>query len=59
MESAIQILAIELDGVDGIMVTFSDGTTGGYVVEELLHLRPIRERVRIKKTTGAPIPLPA
>ena len=59
MESAIQILAIELDGVDGIMVTFSDGTTGGYVVEELLHLRPIRERLRTKKNPGAPIPLPA
>jgi len=59
MESAIQILAIELDGVDGIMVTFSDGTTGGYVVEELLHLRPIREGLRTKKNPGAPLPLPA
>ena len=55
MESAIQILAIELDGVDGIMVTFSDGTTAGYVVEELLDLRPVRERVRIKKTPTTPI----
>jgi hypothetical protein len=36
IETAIQILAVELDGVDGIMVTFSDGTTAGYVVEELL-----------------------
>ena len=52
-------MAVELDGVDGIMVTFSDETTGGYVVEELLHLRPIRERLRTKKNPGAPMPLPA
>jgi hypothetical protein len=43
--SEIQMLAVELDGKDGLVVTFSDGTTGGYVIEELLHLRPIRERV--------------
>lgn len=30
-------------------MTFSDRTTGGYVVEELLQLRPVRERVKIKK----------
>ena len=45
----IQMLAVELDGNDGLVVTFSDGTTGGYVVEELLELRPVRERVKIKK----------
>ena len=50
MNGEIQILAVELDGKDGLVVTFSDGTTGGYVVEELLALRPIRERVKIKKT---------
>jgi hypothetical protein len=44
------MLAVELDGTDGLLVTFSDGTTGGYVIEELLALRPIRERVKIKKT---------
>ena len=48
MNGEIQILAVELDGHDGLVVTFSDGTTGGYVVEELLDLRPIRERVRTK-----------
>jgi len=37
-----------LDGVDGLLVTFSDGTTGGYVVEELLALRPVRERIKVK-----------
>jgi len=55
METGIQILAIELDGTDGIIITFSDGTSGGYVVEELLEMRPIRERARTTKTTGAPI----
>ena len=49
MKADIQILAVELDGHDGVVVTFSDGTTGGYVVEELLHLRPVRERMKIKK----------
>ena len=44
MNGEIQILAVELDGEDGLLVTFSDGTTGGYVVEELLELRPVRER---------------
>ena len=34
-------------------MTFSDGTTGGYVVEELLALRPFRERVETKKTQVA------
>jgi hypothetical protein len=45
MHTPIQILTVERDGEDGIVVTFSDGTTAGYVVEELLALRPIRERV--------------
>ena len=53
MKYGIEILAVELDGHDGLIVTFSDGTTGGYVSEELLELRPIRERVKakIQKTT--------
>ena len=46
----IRILTPQLDGDDGLIVTFSDGTTGAYVVEELLELRPIRERVKPKKT---------
>ena len=49
MKAEIQMLTVELDGKDGLVVTFSDGTTGGYVIEELLELRPVRERVRIKK----------
>jgi hypothetical protein len=49
MKAEIQLLTVELDGNDGLVVTFSDGTTDAYVVEELLELRPYRERVKIKK----------
>jgi hypothetical protein len=48
MVSSIRILTCECDGHDGLIVTFSDGTTGGYVIEELLELRPIRERTMTK-----------
>jgi hypothetical protein len=50
--NAIPIVNVEQDGEDGILVTFSDGTIAGYVAEELIGLRPVRERVRI-----APQPL--
>lgn len=39
----IRMQSAELEGDDGLVVTFSDGTTAGYVVEELLDLRPDRE----------------
>jgi hypothetical protein len=45
-DNSIYIFKVEKDHADGILVTFSDGTSAGYVVEELLSLRPIRERVR-------------
>ena len=45
MEKRISILKVEQDGEEGLIVTFSDGTIGGYVVEELILLRPIRERI--------------
>jgi hypothetical protein len=48
MPKSIHILTTEPDGDDGLIVTFSDGTTGAYVVEELLQLRPFRERVKTK-----------
>jgi hypothetical protein len=41
----IKILKVEVDGEDGVIVTFSDGTIGGYVVDELLLLSPVREAV--------------
>jgi hypothetical protein len=43
MLNSIQILTVEKDDGDGMITTFSDGTTAGYVAEELLELRPIRE----------------
>jgi hypothetical protein len=46
MTEEIHILEVERDGEDGLIVTFSDGTVGGYVVEELLQLRPLREAVK-------------
>jgi len=49
MASEVTILSVEKDGEDGLFVTFSDGTTGGYVAEELLFLRPIRETVEKPK----------
>lgn len=48
-----RILTTEPDGDDGLIVTFSDGTTGAYVVEELLELRPVRERLKTRKTLKA------
>ena len=49
MERAIAIIAVDADGADGILVTFSDGTVAGYVVEELLALRPQREFSRARR----------
>ena len=41
---AIRMLTAELEADDGLIVTFSDGTIAGYVPEELLELRPVREQ---------------
>jgi hypothetical protein len=54
MPDSIHILTTERDGDDGLIVTFSDGTTGAYVVEELLEPRPFRERIETKKTQNSP-----
>jgi hypothetical protein len=43
MTQQLKILNAEKDGEDGVLVKFSDGTITGYVAEELLALRPIRE----------------
>ena len=43
VDENIKILSVKQDGGDGLIVTFSDGTVGAYVVEELLELRPHRE----------------
>jgi hypothetical protein len=39
----VEIVNVEQDGKDGVIIVFSDGTQGAYVVEELLGLRPSRE----------------
>lgn len=51
MANLVTISNVVKDGEDGLIVTFSDGTTGGYVVEELLLLRPVRQPI-IQKPTG-------
>jgi len=49
MVNLITISDVVRDGEDGLIVTFSDGTTGGYVVEELLMLRPVRQPIQKPK----------
>ena len=58
MAGPIQILTTEVDGDDGLIVTFSDGTTGGFVVEELLDMRPVREKAEgpEARTVGQGLP---
>jgi hypothetical protein len=46
MDADIRILTVEKDGEDGLIVRFSDGTLGAYVVEELLELRPCRNLLK-------------
>jgi hypothetical protein len=56
MSDETYILKVEKDSHDGLIVTFSDGTTAGYVVEELLSLRPLRELTHepVKKNPPQP-----
>jgi len=46
MAKPIHLLTVEQEGDDGLLVTFSDGTAAGYVIEELLEMRPVREHTR-------------
>ena len=43
MSHPLRMLTAELEGDDGLIVSFSDGKTTAYVVEELLELRQRRE----------------
>jgi hypothetical protein len=43
MAMRIHVVGVEMGGEDGVVVVFSDGTVAGYVVEELLSMRPNRE----------------
>jgi hypothetical protein len=54
MAEKTQILNVERDGEEGLIVTFSDGTTGAYVAEELLELRPFREQTQTLKNQNLP-----
>jgi hypothetical protein len=54
MSNDIKILSVEKDGEDGLIVAFSDGTTGAYVVEELLALRPCRQQGEERKGRKLP-----
>jgi hypothetical protein len=55
MKDEIRILDVESDAGDGVIVTFSDGTIGGYVVEELLELRdPTENRSESNTQIGHP-----
>jgi hypothetical protein len=56
MLSAILIAAVEQDGTDGVIVRFSEGTAAGYVVEELLELRPKRCSVALAQSLPVTIP---
>lgn len=55
MRTSITILSVELDEDDGVFLTFSDGTNSGYVVEELLALRPYRDRAEDASENLAPV----
>jgi hypothetical protein len=43
MHGPIRILTLEREHSDGINVSFSDGTTTAFLVEQPLQLRPHRE----------------
>jgi hypothetical protein len=55
MNKIVEIVNVEMDGTDGLIVTFTDGTQGGYVVEELLGLRPNREQTKDQQPRGGAI----
>jgi hypothetical protein len=46
MAIGIHVVGVEKGGDGGVVVTYSDGTVAGYVVEELLSLRPVRETIK-------------
>jgi hypothetical protein len=57
MLEPIRVLTVEKDDGDGLITTFTDGTTAGYVAEELLELRPQREQTDVARRTNDIIPL--
>jgi hypothetical protein len=55
MKKYVGISALELEGGEGLLVQFTDGTLAGYTVEELLELRPLRERLKLKAAKRNPV----
>ena len=56
MADSIRIVAVEQDEADGIIVRLSAGTAAGYVVEELLELRPHRLAAWAVSSTNPRLP---
>ena len=56
-DSLIRIASAELEADEGVWISFSDRTHAGYVVEELLELRPNREPMDRRRITmhGKPV----
>ena len=54
MDDFIKIQTVEPEGDDGLIVTFTDGTTTAYVTEELLALRPCREPIELYTPKNGP-----
>ena len=50
-DSLIRISSAELEADEGVWISFSDRTQAGYVVEELLELRPHREPIGSRTKT--------
>jgi hypothetical protein len=51
MANKLRVVEVRKDDTDGILVAFSDGTVTGYVVEELIELRPFRETGTCERRT--------
>ena len=52
MVDPITILTAEIEDPDGLILTFSDGTTAAFLVEEMLELRPYRESMEDAQETA-------
>ena len=55
MDKNVKVRRVEIDCEDSLILTFSDGTTAAYVVEELLRLRPLRELAEENLESDRPI----
>lgn len=49
MTDSIRITDVEQDGEDGLIMTFSDRTTGAYVVKELQSCDPSDSQLRSRR----------